>query len=119
MAGVLDKIRKRKAYPVTLPNGEEIHIRQMSMGEHVRRAALTGDANLGFMVGCILAEDNGDTAYSKKPEESDAEFGLRVATDCELDPASFHAIQEAVKKLEKVPSQEVLIKNSEETSTQT
>ena len=37
----------------------------------------------------------------------------------ELDSMAFNAIQDAIRKLEKRPSQEVLLKNSDETSTQT
>lgn len=120
MTGVLDKIRKRMAYPVTLPNGEVITIRSLSMGEQVRSGAIVdGDARIGFLVGCVLAEDDGTAAYSKVTNESDAEFGMRVASECDLDTPSFQAIQSALEKLNKVPSQDIIIKNSDETSTQT
>jgi len=115
---VLDKIRKRMCYPVTLPNGETIKIRTPSMGEQNRSGAIAdGDDRIGFLVGCVLVEDDGSTAYSKKPGESDADFGNRVAFECDLDTPSFQAIQEALAKLNKVPSKDVVVKNSEGTST--
>ena len=119
MAGVLDKIRKRMRYPVTLPNGETIHIRQLSFGEQVRAEALDGTTRVGFLIGSAIVEDDGQLAYAKAEKESDTEFGDRVAMTTELDSMAFNAIQDAIRKLEKRPSQEVLLKNSDETSTQT
>lgn len=112
-----EKIRRRAAYPVKLPNDETIKIRSLSIGEHVRSQELEGDAKVGFLIGCVLCEDDGSPACKKNEGESDADFGLRTARECDLDTPSFQAIQTAIKKLEKNPSLDVVLKNSEETST--
>jgi len=116
--GVIEKIRKRIKYPVTLPNGETIHIRPMNFGEQFRLEGLKGNARLGFVVGCVLLEEDGTNLFEKKPDENDAAFAARVASECEIDVPAFFAIKAAIDKLEKVPDAKVIEKNSEETSTQ-
>lgn len=115
--GVLDKIRKRMKYPVTLPNGEVIHIRSADIGERIRANSLEELTKIGFMIGCSLVEDDGSPVFTFKDKETDAEFGMRVSLECGLDPEAMDAIGEALKKLGKSVNQGVIEKNSPETST--
>lgn len=117
--GVLEKIRKRRLYPVELPNGETIHIRSLRFPELRRMAALAGEAKIGFVFGLALIEDDGSQVYEIGDGETDEAFGKRVAEAAEqdMDTQTLVAVKDAFEKLHKVPSVKVIAKNSEETST--
>jgi hypothetical protein len=116
--GVLAKIRKRQLFPVELPNGETIMIRSLTLGENTLIGQLTGNARIGFMIGCVLLEDDGSQVEVRGEKETPEQFGNRIAENCELDAPSLLAVNDAILKLQKTPSASVLAKNSEETSTQ-
>ncbi len=118
MAGVLDKIRKRLNYPVVLPNEETVIIRMMTIGEHIRMANLANEQKIGFRIGSVLLADDGSNKWTKLDNETDSDFSNRAALECDLDLPAMHAINAAIQKLEKMPSIEVVVKNSPETSTQ-
>lgn len=117
MAGVLDKIRRRRNFPFTLPNGEEIKIRTMTFGEKIRQDSLKEiEKKVGWFISCVLVEDDGGNVFTKNEGETDDDFAMRVALECDLDLPDVNAIKAKVDELDKPPSVKVLAKNSDETS---
>ena len=118
MSEALNKLKRRRSYPVKLPAGDEIMIRSQTFGE-IRRTVAIKDKiiQIGFTIGCVILGDDGTNLFNKQPDETDDAFASRVLDECELDIESATAIREAIEKVHTVPKQEVLAKNSEETST--
>ena len=82
---VIDRIRKRAFYPLTLVNGEKIHLRALT-GQQLQtaRAFSEKDSSIGFAIGCSLLEDNGDAFFVCEHSESPEQFGERVMAAIEL-----------------------------------
>lgn len=82
---VVDRIRKRAFYPLTLVNGEKIHLRALTHHQlATARSFSDKDASIGFAIGCSLAEDNGDSVFVCEHSESPEQFGERVMAIAEL-----------------------------------
>ena len=76
---VVDRIRKRAFYPLTLVNGEKIHLRALT-GQQLQtaRSFSEKDSSIGYAIGCSLLEDGGDPVFVPADEESSEAFGERV-----------------------------------------
>lgn len=82
---VIDRIRKRAFYPLTLVNGEKIHLRALT-GQQLQtaRSFSEKDSSIGYAIGCSLLEDGGDPVFVPTDEESPESFGERVMSELEL-----------------------------------
>jgi hypothetical protein len=75
----LDKIKKRRAFPVTIGD-ETVSIRAMSKADIKRLSDLT-DAPDEFILGLVLLDDVGNPAFAPNEGESDRAFAERVAAE--------------------------------------
>lgn len=113
MTGVLDKLKKRRSYPVTI-DGETVNVRSLTIGELQRMESVEGDDKAGFVLGCALLETDGQRSFIQGAEESDAEFGKRVlAASVDIPTDNLSALKDAINKLSNnIPPQETIRKNS-------
>ncbi len=82
---VVDRIRKRAFYPLTLINGEKIHLRALTGNQLLTaRAFSEKESSIGYAIGCSLLEDNGDPVFVPEDAESPEAFGERVMSALEL-----------------------------------
>lgn len=82
---VVDRIRKRAFYPLTLINGEKIHLRALTGNQlQTARAFSEKESSIGYAIGCSLLEDNGDPVFVPDDAESPEAFGERVMSALEL-----------------------------------
>lgn len=82
---VVDRIRKRAFYPLTLVNGEKIHLRALTNEQlAIARAFSERDASIGYAIGCSLLEDSGDLVFVIEDSESSEAFGERVMKELDL-----------------------------------
>ncbi len=82
---VVDRIRKRAFYPLTLVNGEKIHLRALTYQQlQFARSFSEQESSIGYVIGCALVEDNGDSVFVPEDAESPETFGDRVMCALEL-----------------------------------
>lgn len=82
---VVDRIRKRAFYPLTLVNGEKIHLRALTGRQlQTARSFSEKESSIGYAIGCSLLEDNGDPVFVPEDAESPEAFGERVMSAIEL-----------------------------------
>jgi len=82
---VVDRIRKRAFYPLTLVNGEKIHLRALTHQQlQVARSFSEKESSIGYAIGCSLLEDSSDPVFVPADEESPESFGERVMSALEL-----------------------------------
>lgn len=82
---VVDRIRKRAFYPLTLVNGEKIHLRALTNQQlQLARSFSEKESSVGFAIGCSLLEDNGDAVFVCEHSESPESFGERVLAALDL-----------------------------------
>lgn len=118
MSTVLNKLKRRRSFPVILPTGDQITIRASTFGELTRVGKINDVASkVGFVLGVAILDDDGTNLFKQESGESDEQFGLRVVNECELDIESVAVIRDELNKINTPPRQEVLQGNSEETST--
>lgn len=111
MITVLDRLRKRRCYPVP-EAGEGIFVRSLTRGELIRLARIEGDAKTDFVLGCVLVTETGAPVLPLLDGEGDAEFCERVkAAFLDVDTETVSQITQAVGRLGKVPPPETLRKN--------
>lgn len=111
MITVLDRLRKRRCYPVP-EAGEGIFVRSLTRGELIRLARIEGDAKTDFVLGCVLVTEAGAPVLPPLEGESDADFCERVKTAfLDVDTETVSQITQAVGRIGKVPPPETLRKN--------
>lgn len=82
---VVERIRKRAFYPLTLVNGETIHLRALTNNQLTSaRAFNEKESSIGYAIGCALLEDSGDPVFVPEDAESPEQFGERVMSAIEL-----------------------------------
>lgn len=112
MSGVIDKLRKRRFYPVTI-GGETVHIRGMVFAEH-KEVESFGDSaeSWGYAIGCCLLNEDGTLVVSRQADESAKDFGARVLAELNLsDDTRGELIASIVKLSNGPPKIEALAKN--------
>lgn len=112
---VIDRIRKRAFYPLTLVNGEKIHLRALTHQQLQTARSFSGkDASIGYAIGCSLLEDDGSPVFVPIDVESPEAFGERVMQALELGR---DVQQEIVAKIFEITNEpekvkaEALVKN--------
>ena len=82
---VVDRIRKRAFYPLTLVNGEKIHLRALTNQQlQLARSFSEKESSIGYAIGCSLLEDSSDPVFVPEDAESPEAFGERVMSALEL-----------------------------------
>ncbi len=117
MASVVERLRKRRFYPVTI-DGEIVHVRALLESESAEvKPFRDQDASFGFVIGCGLLNDDKSQAFARLTDEDAKTFGERVLVDLNLPNDTRIELAVAILKLAQPPSRESLIKNSERTTT--
>lgn len=110
MSDVLNRIKKRRCYPVEVGGGT-VHVRSLTRGELDRMTALEKDAKTDFVLGCVLVSSAGEPEFVPEEGESDVDFAKRIkAAVLDVDTETIAAITEAVGKIGKVTATEALEK---------
>ena len=111
MSNSLSRLRKKRAYPVTI-DGEGYHVRSLTIGELRRLDALDADSKTGFVVGCALCDENGAAELPRIEGETDSVYSARVLVELDDVPTeNIRALSEAVGNIGKTPTIEAIAKN--------
>lgn len=111
MSAVIDKVRKRRRWPIEL-DGETVYIRAMIESEHREVKDFDSDVeSYGFAIGCCLLNDDGSAAISRQSGESARDFGARVLRELDLPVDTRAQLCERIVKLATGPPVETLAKN--------
>ena len=119
MSSVLDKIRRRRCYPVDLEHGETVHVRPLGGWDKLAINSLESpDEQLAYSIGRCLVNEDAERVMDRNADESAKEYIARVRLFTEdLSYADLAALATAISKVTKVPAAETLLKNSEPTIT--
>jgi hypothetical protein len=110
MTSVLDRIKKRRCYPVKEVEGA--FVRSLTRGEANRVEALDGEEKTDFILGVALVDELGNPAFSQSPEETDSAFCQRIKEQTkDVDGATITAIIRAVGKVTQAAPLETTAKN--------
>lgn len=112
MSKAIERLRKRRAYPVSL-EGEEVLIRALLTSEAAELMAIKDDAeSFGFALGCALVNDDRSPVFTRQPNESPIEFGSRVLAEIDLPTDTRAELTEKILALSNGPkSLEQAVKN--------
>lgn len=111
MSTILDRIKKRRCYPVEIAGGT-VYVRALTRGELERVNKLPDELKTDFMIGCVLVEESGESVIPRNDGESDEEFCRRVAGHtADTDSETVSTILGAVSKIGKTPPAETLAGN--------
>lgn len=112
MTTVLDRVRKRRHYPVP-EIGEGVFVRSLTRGELRRLSALETDLKDEFMFGCALTDGTGKPEFVQVQEETDVAFAQRVRAAIEehVDLETRSQLGSAIARIVQSPSQRDLQKN--------
>lgn len=123
MASIIERLCKRRCYPVSLPNGEKIFVRALTLGELQAVDSLPPELATPFSLGCALVDDAGNPELPRgvvqsqekgggPMPESNLEYAQRMIQALAGMPTdSLMAAAEAIGKLQHTPSVEELAKN--------
>lgn len=115
MTSVVDKIQKRRFFPVEL-DWITLHIRPMGAWERHDLRGLEYRDQLVFAIGCCLVNEDRSRAFERQQNESVAEFVLRVRNaTLDLSPDEVTLLTEAITKVTRPPPAETIAGNSEPT----
>jgi hypothetical protein len=117
LSGVIEKIQKRRFYPVPMSDGTTRHVMSLTGWHKVAMQDLKSpDAQLAFALGCCLVCENGERRFDREPDESPAAFALRLQDETtDLSFADISELVAAINKVTKTPNSEIIAKNSEPT----
>lgn len=124
MSPVLERLRKKRAYPVKI-DGDVFHVRSLTIGELRRLDAVSVMADSTdsaeekaqlrtglFYALAICADETGEAAFPKLVDESDASLARRIKDEFSDVPLeTLRAIGEAVQKIGQTPKVETIVKN--------
>lgn len=117
MASVVERLRKRRFYPVPI-DGQEVHVRALLESECTELKPFGNeDSSFGFVIGCGLLNEDKAPVFTRLPDEDPEAFGERVLAEMDLPNDTRAELTMAILRLAQPPSRESLIKNSERTST--
>lgn len=108
---VIDKIRKRRAWPVTI-EGETVLVRALLDSEEGEVKPFANDPeSYGYAIGCCLLGDDGLPCLKRMPDEESKAFGARVLTELDLPADTRAELCDRILKLATGPPIESLKKN--------
>lgn len=112
MTSVVDKIRKRRNYKVTIGT-DEVTLCALSLADRKRVDSLDEALDKSFFaIGRGLCHDDGSEAFPRVPGEDDKTYAIRVQTElAEIPTDTFVEIAAAINRIGSVPKLETLQKN--------
>lgn len=108
--GILEKLANRNAYPEKLRNGEQIHVRALSLDQLDRIDKLEPNLKTGFLIGCCLCTERGVPEIQQDKGEEDAKFSERVLTDVKavgMGTDTLREIQQAIGRIGRADVEEL------------
>lgn len=100
---VIDRLRKRRAYPVSI-DGEEIKIRALLESELKAVSDFRDDdESIGFAIGCSVLDADGSQMFMAKQGESPKEFGGRILAELDLPSDTKAELTSKILKLSQGP----------------
>lgn len=108
--GILEKVAKRSSYPHKLHNGEQIHVRALSIDQLDRIDRLEPRLKTGFLLGCCTCSESGTPDFIQQPEETDAQFAesvLRRYREAGIGTDTLNEIQRAIGRVGKGDAEEI------------
>lgn len=100
---VIDRLRKRRFYPVTI-DGEVIHIRALLCSElTVVETFKNEDESIGFVIGCAVVNEDGSAAFKREPDEPAKVFGAGVLAQIDLPTDTKAELTSKILKLSDGP----------------
>lgn len=112
MTSVLQRLRKRRAYPVAI--GEDtIHVRALTLGEGETLDRFEGAEKVAFAFGCALVNDAGEPEFPRLPNEGNEAFAKRLVPEfADIPQDVLNAISKGIEKVSTPPNGEALKKSS-------
>lgn len=118
---VIQRLQRRRCYPVKI-DGEDYHVRAMTIRELEILGSLPGECAAGWAVGCALVNSDRSAIFTlgtvvdektlESRPETNEEFARRVQDNLlDIGNDNMHELTAAIGKLNRVPDQETLQKN--------
>lgn len=119
---IIQRLQRRRCYPVKI-DGEDYHVRAMTIRELEILGALPGECAAGWAIGCALVNSDRSAIFTlgtvtdptnpaEARPETNEEFARRVQDNLvDIPNDSMHELTAAIGKLNRVPDQETLQKN--------
>jgi hypothetical protein len=116
LSSVVDRIRRRRKYPVKLGD-DTVFVRSMTIAENKAVEPFSAEIeSLGYAIGVCLLNDDGSQVFAIGKDETANAFGARVLAELDIPDDARNIITEAIMKLRQdVPdmkAMETLVKNS-------
>lgn len=112
MSSVLQRLRKRRAYPVSI--GEDtVYVRALTTAEVEALVKLEGSTQIAFTLGCALVNDAGEPEFPRQSGESFEAFANRVLPEfADLPQDVLTVLSQGIDKVSKPANAEALKKSS-------
>jgi hypothetical protein len=118
MKSIIERIQKRRKFPVLLDNGETLHVRPLGHWERGELKTLEGSDQLVFTIGSCLVDENSGRVFERRKDEPLNEFIERVReTTTDLTSEDVDALVSAVSKVTQTPPAETALKKFDATDT--
>lgn len=112
MSSVLQRLRKRRAYPVAI--GEDtVYVRALTTSEVEALLKFEGATQVAFTLGCALVNDAGEPEFPRQSGESFADFANRVLPEfSDLPQDVLSVLSQGIDRVSKPANSEALKKSS-------
>lgn len=111
MSNVLARLSKKRAFPIVIDD-ETFHVRSLTIGELKRLDSIKGDNRTGFVLGCALVEESGQTVIPKNADETDDQWSERVLEQLSDVPTqTIKQLSDGVAQIGKTPNAVAVEKN--------
>lgn len=115
MSKTLEKLLRRRCYPVKIGTGDDaptVYIRALTLGEGAAVGNLDDEARVYWTIGTALTEPDGSAAFPVEANEAPADYAKRMTgVLADLPNDTLAELMGAIIKLAKTPSQASLEKN--------
>lgn len=112
MGILLDKYKKRAAYPIDLGDGDLGYVRALTFGEIERLNALAKEFKTPFVMGCAMVDNKGQGLFNQPPDQADVDFAAAVRKElADVSTETIAKLSEGIGRIGKAPDQETVLKN--------
>ena len=112
MSSVIDRLRKRRFYPITI-DGEIVHIRALLQSElKTVEAFKDEDESIGFAIGCAVLNEDHSQTFTQAQDEQAKEFGARILAELDLPSDTKSELTGKILRLSNGPLKEDELKKN-------